>query len=251
MLDSGCATHHEKLVQPLTYLSGAEVVLFDAVGTLLEPVRSIPEIYAEVARRWGSRRCVEEIAQRWPVALKRYELRGRKPQLFGPCPLPAETFVATSETIERARWRRIVLYTVDDVIGSNADGLFHELWRYFADPDNWRLSGVLASLWDKLQAMGIRVGLASNYDQRLVELSQKLPPLNTADYVFTSAALGYPKPHPNFYREIEKRTGRSGPRLALIGDDRKSDVLVPRSRGWLSLWWDRQSQVLTGDVEGF
>ncbi len=238
MLDASSMPN--QVVDTITWrlLARAQLILFDAVGTLLEPIQPVPEIYAAVATRWGSSLRFEQIAQRWSVALQRYAPRGRWARVYGPCRPPLQAILPTDETQEMARWRRIVTYVIDDLVGPAARGCFDELWHFFADARNWTLNPALVEVWQRLRRDGKRVGIASNYDQRLIAICRARPPLDTADFVFTSAQIGYPKPHPQFYRHIERHTGYRGTQLAILGDDPVSDVALPRKCGWLAFWWD-------------
>lgn len=55
--------------------------------------------------------------------------------------------------------------------------------------------------------------------------------LKTFDYVFLSYELGYKKPDPKFYEEVEKRLNRS-PQDILFIDDTLENIEMAKQRGW-------------------
>ena len=75
---------------------GIEVVVFDAVGTLIHPEPPAATVYAEVGRRFGGCHSVEVIAPRFAAAFAREEEADRAAGW------------RTSEDRESRRWRDIV-----------------------------------------------------------------------------------------------------------------------------------------------
>lgn len=242
MVDRGC--EHENSVDrfPLDQLRSASLVLFDAVGTLIEPAVPVPQVYAQAAARWGSRRSLQEIAERWPQALQRYNYWGVVPRADGRCAAPWRAPVATNPAWEKARWRRIVSFVIDDVVGPAADSLFNDLWNYFADAAHWKVNPCLSQLWQRLLNDGVPLGIVSNYDERLPAICRRLKPLDQARYVFVSSEIGFPKPHPQFFSHVERTTKLSDSQIAVIGDDWQCDVVGPSQLGWRTFLWvpDRQ-----------
>jgi putative hydrolase of the HAD superfamily len=147
--------------------------------------------------------------------------------------------LTTNEQRELQRWRSIVTYVFDDVaVGSNA--LFESLWKHFASTASWQLFDDVVPAWQALTDRGFQLGLASNFDGRLVSLCDGLPPLNEADFCFISSHLKYPKPHPRFYHEIQRLLELEPSQLLLIGDDLVNDYEAPRAAGWHAVHLCRQ-----------
>jgi putative hydrolase of the HAD superfamily len=59
--------------------------------------------------------------------------------------------------------------------------------------------------------------------------------LSLAGHVFASSELGWRKPAPEFFREIEARLGCEPEELLLVGDDPELDIVAARRAGWRSL----------------
>ena len=77
--------------------------------------------------------------------------------------------------------------------------------------------------------------LASNFDERLLTIAPRIEPLSLAGHVFASSELGWRKPAPEFFREVEARLGHEPGELLLVGDDLELDVAAARRAGWRSL----------------
>lgn len=197
-----------------------KIVVFDVVGTLVEPWPRVSRAYAEAGRRHGVELVEEVIASRFATAWRRQE---------GIDAAAAPAF-ATSRTREIERWRGIV----EDVFaGSPASGaIFADLWDHFARPEAWRPLPEGMQLVDDVKREGGEVALASNFDERLFEIARVVEPLTQADHVFASSELGWRKPAAEFFREVERRLGRRPEELVLVGDDPVLDIAAARRAGW-------------------
>jgi putative hydrolase of the HAD superfamily len=206
-------------------ISNVQAVLFDAVGTLIEPDPPVAVAYEAAGRRFGSSLSCGEILPRFRAAFARQE-RLDETEFLG----------ATDEARERRRWQAIVAETFDDV--ADGAGLFAELWRHFAAPANWRLCTGAAECWRRLSAQGLTLGIASNFDARLEAICRELAPLDDCRRVFVSSRLGVRKPSPAFFSAIAERLAIPPARLLLVGDDLVNDYQAARAAGWQSILVD-------------
>lgn len=194
-----------------------DVILFDAVGTLIHPCPGVTDVYYRYAQQHGSRYSSSQIAERFRDAYHRIWSQR----------------TTTDEQLEWLRWQQIVRQTIDDV--RSPEILFEELWEHFADAGNWQLTPGTEPLLRELHRLPIRMGVASNFDGRLrgiwERLAAHLPPLE----LFISSELGFCKPDARFYREVEARLrDRSPPptRILMVGDDWQRDVVGACAQGW-------------------
>ena len=215
----------------LCNLKSARAILFDAVGTVIYPDPPVADVYLAAGRRHGSRFDRAEIERRFRAAMRR-----RAEQHLSAEPPPAD------HAGERRMWREIVQEVFDDVPRAAAGELFEALWRHFARPENWRLYDDVASVWQTLESRGYRLGVASNFDDRLAAVCRGLPPLDACTNLFWSARIGYPKPRLEFFRHIERQLVLLPKELLLVGDDWASDVEGPRRAGWSAVHLDRSGQ---------
>src|SRR5262245_52988984 len=103
-------------------------ILLDAVGTLIHPAEPVAATYQAVARQFGLELCAAEFSRRFTAAFSR-EFRGEGLSRAG-----------TSESLERARWQRIVAAVLHEMPAAGGEP-FALLWRHYAEPSSWRLYG--------------------------------------------------------------------------------------------------------------
>ena len=194
--------------------------VFDVVGTLVEPWPRVSRAYAIAGHSHGIELAEDLIARRFAAAWQRQEA----------IDAAASPAFATSRSREMERWRGIV----EDVFAHapESDAIFADLWAHFAKPEAWRPLPEGVRLVEEAKRSGAVVALASNFDERLLEIARVVEPLTLADHVFASSEIGWRKPAREFFREVERRLGRSAEELVLIGDDPALDIEAARRAGW-------------------
>ncbi|MDA1039897.1 MAG: HAD-IA family hydrolase [Planctomycetota bacterium] len=197
-----------------------KVVVFDVVGTLVEPWPRVSRAYVEAGRRHGVELVEDVVADRFAAAWRRQEAIDAEA-------VPA---FATSRQREIERWREIVEDVFAQVPVSEA--IFADLWQHFARPEAWRPLPEGVQMVEEVKRAGGEVALASNFDERLVEIARTVKPLMLADHVFASSELGWRKPAAEFFREVERRLDRQPEELVLVGDDPRLDIAAARKAGW-------------------
>jgi len=205
-------------------LPGIRAVFFDAVGTLLFPAEPVSRTYAEAARRHGSVLPEREIRERFRAAWARQE---RLDQLAG---------WRTDEDREKARWRAIVAEVIAD---APTDVCFPELWAHFSRPDAWVVNPDAADLLAELTTRGLILGIASNFDARLIGLLDGLPELAAVrDRCVVSSAVGWRKPAGRFFAALAAAAG-CDPRAVLhVGDDWGNDFEGATAAGLRAVLYD-------------
>lgn len=213
-------------------------VAFDAVGTLIRPVPSAAEAYHRVARQQGSRLTADEIARRFQQAFRETER--------GDVDAPDESRLATSEALERERWRSIVCRVIDDVADPGV--CFDELFAHFASPESWRCFDDVTETLSMLQRIGIQVVLASNFDGRLHSVCDGLPEMRGIMTRVISAEVGFRKPSPRFFAALTQAAGCRTDELLMVGDDRQNDFQGARDAGIAALLVNRRSDRAADEI---
>jgi putative hydrolase of the HAD superfamily len=201
---------------PLRVPDSVRWVLFDAVGTLIYPHPPAAAVYHGVAARYGSALTAGEIGKRFSAALATSH--------------GAEG--ATSEAHERRRWQQIVAAVIDDAPARTRDKIFDELWQHFARPTSWRVYLDVVETLAALCNRGFRLGIASNFDDRLHEVIKGHAGLQCFEQVLVSSALGYAKPDPRFFAMAQEILAAQPDEIALVGDDEIADIAAARAAGW-------------------
>ena len=209
-------------------------VVFDAVGTLIYPDPAVAAVYAAVGRRFGSKLAEPEVARRFRAVFAEVETRDRAGDL------------TTSEDAEYSRWQHIVRRVLDDA-GDYA-GCFADLWQHFARASSWRVFPDVPQVMRSLASSGLRLAIASNFDQRLLEIIQQIEPLKPCRPVLVSSQVGYRKPHPRFFEAIEAVLGVAPSTVLYVGDDPDNDIAAARSAGFQTLLVRRSGAVGLGEA---
>ncbi len=210
--------------------SEVRAVVFDAVGTLIHPEPPAAAVYAEAGRRFGSRLDAAAVAARFAAAFRRQEL------------IDHAAGLRTDEARELARWRAIVAEVLDDVADSEAT--FRHLYEHFARPSAWRTEPDAAATASGLAARGYRVGIASNFDHRL--LGVLAPGELRGLPVVVSAAVGWRKPAAAFFAAVCGTFALHAREVLYVGDDPANDFEGARAAGLPAVLFDPRGRAPAG-----
>jgi putative hydrolase of the HAD superfamily len=206
---------------------GVKRVFFDAVGTLLFPEPAVAVAYHQAGQRFGSQLSLEDVTRRFQQAFAAQEALDR------------ELEYRTDEEREVQRWRAIVAEALPDV--SDREGCFVHLWEHFASPRTWRAVGGLGELFTTLRARGLELGIASNFDRRLIGVVRHLP--NLAELpVVVSSLLGWRKPARGFFQSLVGWDEQPH-EILHVGDDPENDYRGARDAGLHALLIDANTQL--------
>jgi putative hydrolase of the HAD superfamily len=188
-----------------------QAVTFDVGGTLIEPWPSVGRVYADVAARHGVHASPDALNARFKSAW------GKRP-----------AFEYT-----RAAWSELV----DDCFAGLAQSppsrtFFTELYHRFAQPDAWRVFEDVFPTLDALAGRGVRLGILSNWDERLRDLLQRLQLLERFEVVTISCEAGCAKPAPGIFARAATAFGLPPESIAHVGDSRVMDLEGARAAGW-------------------
>jgi putative hydrolase of the HAD superfamily len=208
---------------------GIAGIVLDAVGTLIEPVPSVAEVYLAAARRQGLDLDPDTVRSRFRHAFAADEVNeARAPQ-------------ATDEDNELRRWRRIVGNVLVEV--PDAERAFEELWSHFARPEAWRCFPDVAPAIEALKSAGLRIAIGSNFDARLRAIIGGLPSLAAADIVpVISSEVGFRKPHRQFFSAACDALDLAPSCILCVGDDVENDVRGAARAGLREVWLDRRNR---------
>ena len=191
-------------------------VALDAVGTVIDADPPVAVAYASVGRRHGS-------------ALDREQVNGRLNEAFASCfgvgrANDAERLVS-SEDSERAMWRWIVGEVFSDLETVDAaDRCFEELYEHFGKAASWRCYDDVAVTMSRIQAAGLDVVIASNFDRRLHAVCSGWPMFRSVRSVVVSSEVGWRKPGRGFFEALVSACGCRAEEVLMVGDDPVNDV---------------------------
>jgi putative hydrolase of the HAD superfamily len=213
--------------------NGIEAIVFDAVGTLIEPFPPVADVYAAAASRQG-------------IALDRDLVAARFRRHFSADQAGDGEGLCTDESLERLRWRRIVGDVIPEV--PDPERAFEELWEHFGRAGAWTCFADVGPALRAFQTAGIPVRIASNFDARLRNVVVGLAELSAwSDALVISSEVGFRKPHPSFFAAVSGSLQLPAERILVVGDDPEIDVLGANRSGLRGLWLDRRGKAAPGD----
>lgn len=193
--------------------SGSPVaVTFDVGGTLISPWPSVGQAYAAVAARFGAGRLDAALLDR------RF----------------ADTWSRRGPEFRHGRidWQDLVARVFDGVSDVGRQGEFFDaLYEHFATTVPWRVFPDVVPTLTRLRNRGIKLGVISNWDERLRPLLSALHLARHFDAILVSAEEGIQKPDPAIFRAAARRLGVSPSEAAHVGDSSGEDVAGARAAG--------------------
>jgi len=188
-----------------------QAVTFDVGGTLIRPWPSVGHVYAEVAARHGLKDVSPELLN------ERFKGAWR---------------AAGNIDYSRAGWQRLVDETFRGLCAKPPSATFFpELYERFAQPDAWRIFDDVLPALDALASRGIRLGVISNWDERLRGLLRGLRLHDYFEVTAISCEMGFPKPSPVIFRRTAANFGLPPASILHVGDSLEMDVQGAESAG--------------------
>ncbi len=203
-----------------------EVILFDASGTLIRTAEPVWEVYASVGREF-----------RWQMDPAR--LRAVFREVWSSMPEP--DWECLQGDPEKAWWRSLVHRVVQaaGVVepGDAFDLYFTNLWEFYARADAWVLYEEVVQVLCDLRKAGYRLGVLSNFDDRLVPVLQGLGVFELFEAVTISSQARARKPGLAVFTHALQAHGVAPRNVLHVGDDPVADWAGAKGAGvrWFEL----------------
>jgi putative hydrolase of the HAD superfamily len=184
--------------------SGIQAVTFDVGGTLIQCWPSVGHIYAEEAARHGFVDLSPELLnQRFASAW-----RG-----------------LTDFRHARSEWAALVDTTFEGLTPkSPSETFFSSLFERFAEAEAWRIYDDVLPTLETLIARRLKLGIVSNWDDRLRPLLHKMKLDKYFDTIVVSCEVDAPKPDKVIFLEAASGLQVRPEAILHIGDNLESDV---------------------------
>lgn len=211
----------------------ASWVLFDVGGTLIRVARPVGETYAWIGAHYGAKWDARQLDEGFRRAFKKLK--------------PRENGTVPSNGDDRAHWRDIMREALAETEIPDSfpfDDFFEEVYTLYTRDDLWRLFPDVLPALEQLQAAGLKLGILSNWDERMEPLLRGLNLRRFFDKVFVSACLGFEKPDPALYRYVTTDLGVSPTDIFMVGDDEMNDYWAPQQAGWHAMLVERPERGL-------
>jgi REG-2-like HAD superfamily hydrolase len=199
---------------------------FDVGGTLIEPWPSVGHIYAEVAARHGGKGISVETLNR----------------RFGAAWPTLRNFNHT-----RAEWAALVTATFGSLLnGPPSEACFDELYARFAEPSAWRVFEDVQEALERLASGGLKLGIISNWDERLRPLLRDLKLDDYFEVILISQEIGFTKPSRVIFELAAEKLALPPESILHVGDSLELDAQGARAAGFQAALLDRAAGAVPG-----
>ncbi len=125
----------------------------------------------------------------------------------------------------------------DKTIRSALDALFA------VTQSNWELEPDAIPTLKRLEEAGYRLGIVSNAgdDDDVQQLARKFNLHPYFDFILTSAACNYRKPHPRIFQLALAFWNYSPQEVAMVGDNLHADIFGAQNAGLYGIWLSRRA----------
>jgi putative hydrolase of the HAD superfamily len=196
-------------------------VTFDVGGTLIEPWPSVGAVYAAVAGRHG-----------WPglsveVLNRQFATAWRARKAFD---------------YSRAGWAAVVDATFRGLTDRPpSQTFFPALYERFAEPEAWQVFDDVLPALEGLAARGLRLGVISNWDERLQPLLRRLDLADFFEVIVVSCEAGAAKPDEAIFARAADQLRLPREQILHVGDSRDLDERGARAAGLQARWLRRNA----------
>jgi len=189
-----------------------KAVTFDVGGTLIEPWPSVGHVYCEIANRHGIGGFTAELLN------ARFNAAWRVHKNF-------------NDT--RAGWEELVNEVFQGLVSPGICAeFFPELYDRFAQSEAWRIFDDVTPTLEMLASRGIRLGVISNWDERLRILLRRLLLDHHFETIVISCEIGSGKPSPIIFEKAAAKFGLPPGAILHVGDSFESDIAGARAAGF-------------------
>ncbi|XP_013887490.1 haloacid dehalogenase-like hydrolase domain-containing protein 3 isoform X3 [Austrofundulus limnaeus] len=213
-------------------------VLWDVKDTLMEVLGSAGKQYCKEAEKLGLSLCHAEVDAAFERVYRDYSCRypnyGKSQGLTG----QTWWMKVVKDTLSQCRVQDpMVLNTV----ANNA------YWN-FRNATNWKIYPDAKPALERCSSLGLKLGVVSNFDDRLEEVLRSCGLLSYFSFVISSEEAGVAKPSPDIFVQALQRCGTSADNVAHVGDHFVNDYLASGSAGIHGILLDRHNKYKEAEV---
>ena len=206
-------------------------IFFDAVGTLFKVKGSVGDIYANVAKNYGVKLSANDLNDSFKTVFK------NAPPLCFPGVSPKNLFV-----YEKNWWQNLVEKIIPINTFSSNDQFnefFETLFNVFAKGSSWELFPDTHPTLNGLKEIGIRMGIISNFDSRLLKILDELKISTFFEKVICSTKIGFAKPQLEIFQKAMPND-LTPDQIAMVGNELKIDILPANQFQMSGIWLNRK-----------
>ncbi|MEI7814265.1 MAG: HAD-IA family hydrolase [Coriobacteriia bacterium] len=219
----------------MTDPSTLRAVFFDVGNTLIRPHPSVSEVVRQVLAEEGHVNDLSAIDDLMPLVDEYYEDRYQSDDTFW-----------TDEDRTSQVWVGMYSLLCRNLgIDDGAERIATRVYQEFGDPSRWEAYPDVLPAFRRLRERGLRLGLISNWDDRLAGLIEGMGLASELETIVSSADVGLHKPDPRIFELACARLGVEPEAAAHVGDHHYADIVGARAVGMRPVLIDRHADSRT------
>ncbi len=204
-------------------------------NTLVRPHPSVSEVVRQVLADEGHIHDLGAIDELMPLVDEYYEDRYRSDDTFW-----------TDENRTSQVWVGMYSLLCRRLgIEDGAERIAARVYEEFGDPGRWMVYPDVLPAFARLRRRGLRLGVISNWDNRLTGLMDGLGLASELETIVSSAEVGLHKPDPRIFELACERLGVDPHEAAHVGDHHYADIVGAQAIGMLPVLIDRHATSIT------
>ncbi|XP_026206011.1 haloacid dehalogenase-like hydrolase domain-containing protein 3 [Anabas testudineus] len=207
-------------------------VLWDVKDTLLKVRLSVGEQYCKEAERMGLSLNPEEVTAAFHQVYRHYSSKYPNYGLAQGLNGQSWWIGVVRDTFSHCR--------VQDP--SLLNTMAQKLYLNFSNAENWEVFPDSVKALESCTALGLKLGVVSNFDNRLETILRVCGLLPHFSFLITSEKAGVAKPTPAIFVQALQKCGVPAASIAHIGDHYVNDYLCSRSLGIHGFLLDRHNK---------
>lgn len=196
----------------LFQMSSIRLITFDVTNTMIRVLGSVGRNYANVTAQYGGNVDASKIDA---VFRNQYKLQMSRYPNFG----------VKSGITPFKWWNNLVIECFKDAgyDGPSLTQIANHLYIHFASSKGWEIIPGTVDALDSLKSRGLRLGVISNFDNRLEKILHELSLAHYFDFIIDSATFGDAKPSRAVFDHALQIAQTEAVAALHVGDNEKND----------------------------
>ena len=201
-------------------MSQIRLITFDAMNTLFKVRGTVGEIYAKTAANYGIKSDPEDIDVNFRKAFKQFNLK-------------YPNFGQAANMSSQQWWHEVIGTSFSGEIKSDIlRDISSDLYGNFMKKAHWEVFPEVLSVLEYLKNKDIKLGVISNFDERLPKILKELDMDDYFQFILPSRNTKWYKPLPQiFHHAVAMVTSCSPLEVVHIGDNLELDYKAARNAG--------------------
>lgn len=202
-------------------MSPIRLVTFDVTNTIIKVSGKVGQNYAKIAALYGKNVEPERLNASFGTVYKRYSER-------------YANFGVSCGMTPFKWWTSVVIDTFKESGSdeSQLERIAQHLYVMYSTQSGWEVLPNASGTLEKLKQNGLKLGVISNFDDRLEKILTQLALRHYFDFILASAVVKVAKPDVGIFNMALKMADVKPEEALHVGDNMKTDIKGAKSAGF-------------------